>query len=245
MKLLRVMAVLMSVIASAASVRADANETVVLLHGLGRTSFSMARLAHDLKRDGYEVVNLTYTSRSQSLEEIATVWLPRQLATHAGAGKPRLHFVTHSMGGIVVRLWLSKCGAPANLGRVVMLAPPNAGSELSDRGQSFAPFRWATGKNGVRLTTAEDALPTALGAWPERGPGRELGIIAGDRSLNPWMARRLPLPNDGKVAVARTHLSGETDHITLPYSHTWLAWHARTITQVRAFLRDARFSRSE
>ena len=240
-------------------------DTVVLLHGLGRTSVSMARLAHALARKGYRVVNLSYPSRTRSLEEIATQWLPEKLEqaarrdgeTWPGAVPARLHFVTHSMGGIVVRLWLRDCGAPENLGCVVMLAPPNAGSEISDRLENFAPFRWFTGANGRRLTTAPDALPATLGAWPLARAARSadaqgrvsnfaargrLGIIAGDHALNPLLAAWLPGPSDGKVSVARTHLAGERDHIVVPYSHTWLAWRKETIAQVSAFLRTGAFA---
>ena len=248
-------------------------DTVVLLHGLGRTSFSMAPLARSLEREGYRVVNLSYPSRTKSLEALATEWLPAELERGVGmkrsagfqpatvnqpagmpalqeGGAPRLHFVTHSMGGILVRLWLQEQGVPPNLGRVVMLAPPNAGSEVSDRLDSFPPLRWFTGENGRRLTTRPDALPATLGAWPpagsqldEAGAKRgELGVIAGSRSLNPLMSAWLPSPNDGKVTVAATHLAGETDHLVLPYSHTWLGWRSETISQVKAFLRDGRFS---
>lgn len=226
---------------------AAARDTVVLLHGLGRTSFSMSHLAAELGREGYRVVNLSYPSRTKSLEQLATQWLPEQLAalgasTAAGSGlaSARVHFVTHSMGGIVVRLWLRECGAPANLGRVVMLAPPNSGSEISDRLERFPPFRWFTGANGRRLTTEPDALPRSLGAWPEERVA--LGVIAGDRALNPLMAAWLPAPNDGKVTVASTHLAGERDHVVVPYSHTWLAWRRGAIAQVKAFLRDGKFA---
>ncbi|HUR57126.1 MAG TPA: alpha/beta fold hydrolase [Opitutaceae bacterium] len=211
-------------------------ETVVLLHGLGRTRFSMARLACELERDGYRVINLSYPSRTQSLEENATKWLHAQLAQ---VQTPRLHFVTHSMGGILVRLWLSEHGAPANLGRVVMLAPPNAGSEVSDRLTSFPAARWLVGPNMGRLTTAPDALPATLGPWP--ATAGELGVIAGDRPMNRLMAAFLPAPSDGKVTVASTHLAGERDHVVLPYSHTWLGWRAETIGHVKAFLRDGKF----
>jgi triacylglycerol lipase len=244
-------------------------ELVVVLHGMGRTRWSMARLAGALGREGYRVVNVSYPSR-RAVESLAAEWLPAQLAAaHAGAA-PRVHFVTHSLGGIVVRAWLREAGAPENLGRVVMLAPPNAGSEIAERLGPWAPYRWFTGANGARLGTGATALPQTLGAWPARGadkrrsetgatspqtldawpaggvasaPGAgELGVIAGDRSLNPLLAALLPRPNDGKVTVAATHLAGETAHVTLPYSHTWLAWRSVTIARVKSFLRTGRFA---
>lgn len=217
-------------------------DTVVLLHGLGRTRWSMSPLATALARDGYHVVNLTYPSRTVPLETLARDWLPAQLRAHA-ADASRVHFVTHSMGGILVRLWLRECGTPANLGRVVMLAPPNAGSELTDRLNAFPPFRWFTGENGRRLGTAATALPATLGPWsvPSSATFGELGVIAADRSLNPLLSALLPGPDDGKVTVARTHLTGETDHIVLPFTHTWLAWRTATARQITAFLSTGRF----
>lgn len=213
-------------------------DTVVLLHGLGRTRCSMAWLAHELRKDGYAVINASYPSRTQPIETLAAEWLPAQL--RGVAPHSRVHFVTHSMGGILLRVWLRDAGPPVFPGRVVMLAPPNAGSELTDRLAGFAPFGWFTGVNGRRLGTGATALPRALGAWPAAGP--PLGIIAGGRSVNPLLGAALPPPHDGKVSVAATHLTGETAHLVLPFSHTWLAWRRETIGQVKAFLRAGRFA---
>ncbi len=212
-------------------------ETVILLHGLGRTGGSMWLLAHSLRRDGYHVIAPSYPWRTQSLPQLAGTWLPAQLTALAGA--PRIHFVTHSMGGILVRAWLREQGAPANLGRTVMLAPPNAGSEIPDRLAGYAAFRWLVGGNGPLLGTAPDSLPRSLGPWPAEAG--DLGIIAGNQPLpgltNDW----LPAPHDGKVSVASTHLAGERAHLVLPFSHTWLGWHRATAAQVKRFLRDGRF----
>jgi len=225
--------------------------TVVILHGLGRTHWSMMRLAAALEHDGYRVVNLSYPSRTLPLEALADDWLPRQLRETGADAAPHLHFVTHSMGGIVLRLWLRDRGVPANLGRVVMLAPPNAGSEVSDRLNTFAPFRWFTGINGRRLGTQPADLPRTLGSWPAATSSGgippaagALGIIAGDRTLNPLFSAWLPGPNDGKVTVASARLVGMADFLVLHHSHTWLAWQADTIEQVLAFLRTGRFRHS-
>jgi pimeloyl-ACP methyl ester carboxylesterase len=219
-------------------------DTVILLHGLGRTSASMSRLASALEREGYRVVNTSYPSRGQPIESLATEWLPAQLrsiplAAAEEAANPKIHFVTHSMGGIILRLWLRERGVPSNLGRVVMLAPPNAGSELTDQLMSFAPYRWFTGANGQRLGTGPTDLPRSLGAWP--AVTSDLGIIAGNSPINPFTASRLPGPSDGKVTVATTHLAGERDHLVVPYSHTWLGYRSETIAQVIAFLREGKF----
>jgi len=213
--------------------------TVVLLHGLGLRSWAMARLAGALKADGYRVINLSYPSRTLPLDQLASDWLPAQLRAAQLQPTDRVNFVTHSMGGIVVRLY--RRDHPADhLGRVVMLAPPNQGSEVVDQLNAFAPFRWFTGVNGRRLGTEATSLPNTLGAWPA-GAG-ELGVIAGDRSLNPVFSAWIPGPNDGKVAVARTRLEGMTDFIVVHHSHTWLQWCDDTFTQVRAFLQQGKFA---
>ncbi len=250
----RLLAVLLLALMPATAARAE-KETVVLLHGLGLGGWAMARLGSALTREGYHVVNLSYPSRTVPLEILARDWLPAQLAAHGTdpVDTPRLHFVTHSMGGILVRAWLDeqrRAGIPfpAHLGRVVMLAPPNAGSAVPDKLEKFPPFRWFTGVNGRRLGTAPTSAPNTLGPWPAaapdpaRRPGSgELGVIAGDRSLNPLFSCWLAGPDDGKVAVASTHLAGEHAHLVLHHSHTWLQWRADTARAVSTFLRTGRF----
>jgi hypothetical protein len=211
----------------------------VLLHGLGLGSWAMKRFETALKRDGYHVVNLSYASRTLPLEQLATDWLPRVLRETGADTAPRLHFVTHSMGGILLRLYL-RDHAAANLGSVVMLAPPNAGSEVVDHLVNFPPFRWITSVNGRRLGTGPDSLPRSLGPWPEK-TGR-LGIIAGNRTFNPLFSAWIHSPNDGKVSVASARLAGMNDFLVLPHSHTWLQWRGDTIAQTLAFLRTGRFA---
>jgi triacylglycerol lipase len=219
-----------------------AAETVVILHGLGRTQWSMAHLASRLGREGFEVVNLSYPSRTVPVETLANEWLPARLRESGAATATRMHFVTHSMGGIMLRQWLATQPAPANLGRVVMLAPPNAGSEVVDRLAAFPPFRWFTGINGRRLGTRVGDVPRSLGPWPPGAP--PLGILAGDRSLNPLFSAWLPGADDGKVAVASARLAGMSDFLVLHHSHTWLAWHRDTAAQIRHFLRSGQFDRA-
>lgn len=215
---------------------------VVLIHGLGLGSWAMKRVERGLRADGHRVVNLSYDSRRVPLEELCTRWLPAELSAHhveLGADAPPLHFVTHSMGGIVLRGWLDHAGAPPALHRVVMFAPPNRGSSLVDRIGTWRLFRWTTGVNGVRLGTGADSFPNQLGAWPKHV---QLGILAGDRPINPLLAHWTGGPGDGKVRVADTHLAGMTAHRVLPHSHTWIQYRRAAISQVRAFLRHGTFS---
>ena len=219
------------------SARAD---TVVLLHGLGRGPASMLPVARSLRRAGYEVVNIGYPSQRDSIGELAERALDPVFASAPSGGK--IHVVTHSLGGILMRRYLSEHGLPASLGRVVMLAPPNSGSEIVDRLAGWRSYAWVNGPAGLDLGTTPDCAPLALGPLPAEA---EVGVIAGDFSWNPLFSALIPGPDDGKVAVARTHVAGERDHLTLPYSHTWLMNRSETRRQVLAFLRDGRFDHGE
>ena len=218
-----------------ASAQTDPRETVVLLHGVAMPAFIMHRVARSLKREGYRVVNLSYPSRTLPIEQIAADYLPAQLAAQGVANAPRLHFVTHSMGGLVLRLYL-RDHRPANLGRVVMLGPPNHGSRAADHAAQHAFFRLVSGRNIARLGTGPQAIVRTLGP-----ADYELGIIAGNRSNNPLFSRWLGAPNDGAVAVESARLEGMKDFIILPYSHTPMLWRTVALAQVSAFLRQGHF----
>lgn len=215
---------------------ASAADSVVLLHGLGRGPASMWPLARSLAREGYHVVNVRYPSQRAPIPALAEQALG---PVFGGARGGRVHIVTHSLGGILVRQYLHVHGVPASLSRVVMLAPPNQGSEIVDRLAGWRLYAWINGPAGLALGTSPASTPAALGPLP---PGVEVGVIAGDATWNPLFSALIPGPDDGKVAVARTHIAGEADHIKLPYSHTWLMNRAATHRQVSVFLREGRFT---
>jgi len=211
-----------------------------MLHGLCRTSHSMAKMECALTNAGFKVRNVNYPSRTASIQQLADDAIGKAVVACQQDGAKKIDFVTHSLGGILVRSYLARHSVPS-LGRVVMLAPPNQGSAVADRLRHFPPFRWFTGVNGARLGTGADALPRALGPWPD---GIDLGIIAGNRTLNPLFSAWLDGANDGKVSVTSTHLAGMHDHLVLPHSHTWLQWRADTARAVSRFLQHGRFGSS-
>lgn len=210
------------------------DECVVLLHGLARTAASMNSVQKHLQANGYQVVNQGYPSRRETIETLAAETIPEALARCPKDSK--VHFVTHSMGGILLRAYLSRHELSA-LARVVMLGPPNEGSEIVDYLGDLPGFGLLNGPAGKQLGTAPSDVPKTL------GPVRfQLGVIAGTRTLNPLLSQFLPNPDDGKVSVASTKVEGMSDFIALPVSHPLMMNNAAVMTQISAFLEMGRFN---
>lgn len=210
-------------------------DLVVVLHGMGRTKLSMACLASRLEQQGYDVLNFSYPSIRSSVTD-STTYLHQELQSRLPARAGRVHFVTHSLGGIVVRAYL-KQHPPANLGRVVMLSPPNQGSEVVDRLRDNFLYRLATGPAGQELGTEESSIPNTLG-----DVGFPLGVITGGRSFNPLFSAWIAGPNDGKVSVQRAKVSGMTDFLVVPHSHSFIMRSSAVARQVVHFLAHGKFS---
>lgn len=197
----------------------------------------MEKMGDALTAAGYSVDNRAYPSREDGIMDLAEVTIAAALATPEAREATCVHFVTHSMGGILVRAYLSR-HRPDNLGRVVMLAPPNAGSEVVDSLRAWWIYQWLNGPAGQELGTDADSVPNMLG--PVDFP---LGVIAGDRSINWINSMMLPGPDDGKVTVERTRIEGMTDHLVMHVTHPTIMKHPGVISQTLAFLKDGRFER--
>ena len=227
-----------------------AADCVVLIHGLNRSDLSFVVMQKILQRHGYEVVVQSYPSTEADLFVLAEQTLPRAFdACEADI----VHIVAHSIGAILVRIWLAQdrldvpvdqagLTGPAaqdrrvRLGRVVMLAPPNQGSEVVDVFGDMRFFSWLNGPVSQQLGTDGVAPVLPQARYP-------LGVIAGSRSVNPLFSALIPGRDDGAVSVAATALKGMTDHITLPVTHSFLMNNPLVLYQVLWFLRQDAFAR--
>ena len=210
-----------------------AAEVVVLLHGYGRSERAMRPLARRLEAQGYRVESVRYHSFDGSPEDLVAEVDAELAACCAQAA--RLHFVAHSLGGLVLRAWLAEHPEP-RLGRVVLLGPPNRGSELADLALRLRPIHRIVGPTALALGTSGASFPSTL------GPAQfECGVVAGNRSRNPlgsWLIRD---DDDGVVGVASTRLDGMADWIVLAVSHNSLLRSRAVAEQTAHFLANGRF----
>jgi pimeloyl-ACP methyl ester carboxylesterase len=211
-------------------------DTVVLLHGLGRTAGSMVYMAERLAAAGYHVVNIPYPSRQQSIEALVEN-LQNSLADCCLHSASRLHFVTHSLGGILVRAYLSN-SRPDNLGRVVMLSPPNQGSDVVDFFGENRLFAYFFGPAAAELGTDPNSLPNRLGP-----ADFEVGIITGDRTIDPISSWIIDGDDDGKVSIERAKLEGMAAFQVVHVSHAFIMKDAGVVNEVISFLQNGRFSK--
>ncbi|MGF7150823.1 pimeloyl-ACP methyl ester carboxylesterase [Sphingomonas zeicaulis] len=214
--------------------------SVILLHGIWALPVMMAPMEWALRRRGYRTFNPMYRSRAHSVDRIVAALHPR-FERFAAANPGPIHFVTHSMGSLVLRAYVTR-HRPAWIGRAVMLGPPHAGSPWVDLARGLRVSGLCLGPSADLLDRRRNALlESALGAidFP-------VGIIAGTRSILPFVTSRLMgEPNDGKVAVSATHLPGQSDHIVLPVGHSAMPHDRETIRQTLAFLERERFDRAD
>lgn len=216
-------------------------ECVILLHGLGRTYRAMKDMARAMEREGYIVANVDYPSTEFMAEELAGTALPQGVTECRTKGATTIHIVTHSLGGVLTRYYLKNQELP-ELGRVVMLSPPNSGSEIPETFSDTWLFNLVMGPVFAQLKSSEDSFVNRLG--PVSFP---LGIITGNKSVifDRYFSTIIPGEDDGKVSVERAKVEGMTDFIVLPYTHTYIMEKEEVIQQTIHFLRNGLFHHDE
>ena len=207
---------------------------VILLHGLARTSSSMTAIEERLLEQGYGVINDGYLSRDASIEELAEIAIAP--AIQKCNDYDEINFVTHSLGGILVRQYLSRHEIP-KLKHVVMLGPPNQGSEVVDKLNKVPGFQFINGDAGLQLGTGELSVQNKL------GPANfDVGIIAGTQSINLILSTFIPGVDDGKVSIESTKLEGMNDHIEMATTHTFMMKNEKVLEQVTHYLSNGKFT---
>jgi pimeloyl-ACP methyl ester carboxylesterase len=212
-------------------------DRVVLLHGTGRTPRSLRGLEKRLQRAGFQTHNQAYPWRRLDIVGLANYVADALDAEGIFNGCNRLHFVTHSMGGLVAACLLGRLRSriPVEVGRVVMLGPPLRGSEVADALSGCAAYKWLYGPAGQDLTTRSALLEGIR-------PDYALGVIAGTVGW-PYPSGVLFIrgAHDGRVSVERTQWQGMKDHIRLPVTHSFMPSAPLVHHQVLHFIETGSF----
>jgi triacylglycerol lipase len=210
-------------------------ECVILLHGLGRTAASMEKIKKKLAEAGFLVWNQTYPSRKFTIEELAESHIIKGLRQCQDWGATRIHFITHSLGGILVRDYL-QTHKIRKLDKIIMLAPPNHGSEVADKLKGNFFFKRIMGPAGQQLGTGKTDKPKSFKPIPGT-----IGILAGIKSYEPWFSWIFNGTNDGKVSTEAAKLEEMDDFLLVNHGHTFIMNGDDVIEQILHFLGNSRF----
>ena len=202
------------------------NQTIILLHGMGRTQVSLLILQKRFEKQGYTVLNFPYLEIGSSFQELTEKF---RLYVQTEVKTKEYYFVAHSLGNIIIRNGFKKGYRPGLKG-IVMLAPPNQPAHLAKILKDFPLFKWRTGESGQILSQKKfyESLPV---------PGVPFGIIAGNKGHNLTFNE----PNDGVVVVSSTKLRGSSDWIVLNHSHTFIMNAEDTFAACLHFIKKGKF----
>lgn len=212
-------------------------ECVVLVHGLWRSGFAMRSIASNLEDNGYQTVSVDYPSTQSKIPELVQGYLLTSYEECKQTGAKKIHLVSHSMGGILIRQFLQNHSLPKG-SKVVMLSPPNQGSELSEKFGSSWWYQWVVGPAGVSLSNTQQGIISKLDAIDE-----PVGIIAAYRDWSVWPNSWLPQPNDGTVSVESMKLAEMDDFILVNSGHAMMRFSDLVQSQIRQFLAVGEFAR--
>jgi pimeloyl-ACP methyl ester carboxylesterase len=203
------------------------NAEVILVHGLWFGAWAMARLARKLRAAGFEVRRFAYPSTAGQLDAHSRQLL--EFARQSGSG--RLHFVGHSLGGLVCLHMLNE-NPELPSGRVVLLGSPLDGSTIARRSQRIPGGEKLLGQVKTALENGYGKLPS----------DRQTGMIAGTRAIGlGLLLGGAGTPGDGTVAVTETRTTGLKDHLLLPVTHTGMLYSAEVARQTAYFLQTGSF----
>jgi len=212
-------------------------ECAILLHGLGRTAVSMGKIEKKLGESGFRVWNRTYPSRNFTIEKLAELHITEGLRKCQDWGAARIHFITHSLGGILVREYL-QTHKIQKLDKIIMLAPPNQGSEVADKLKGNFFFKLIMGPAGQQLGMGKTDKPKTFKPIPGA-----IGILAGIKSYDPWFSWIFNGPNDGKVSIDAAKLEEMGDFLLVNHGHTFMMNGDDVIEQILYFLRNSKFKK--
>ena len=215
-------------------VNTNSNECVILLHGILRTEATMQKMSSELEKQGYATVNQGYPSTKYKIERLSITAISTALKK-CPVDTEKVHFIGYSMGGLLIRYYLSNNQLP-KLGRVVMLGTPNQGSEVADTFKNQQWYKTMYGPAGQQLVTKNNQFLEKLAPI-----NYELGIIAGSQSIDPVSSTVIPNRDDGKVSIASTKVKGMKQHIVLPVNHTFMVLNHKVISDVISFLAKGEF----
>ncbi len=222
---------------SSASLGADQNpQWVILLHGLGRTKRSMNKIRKELARAGYSTINQGYPSTRHDIARLSDRYLRPAVEQCLQQKASKIHLVSHSMGGLLIRQYLQSHTLPPE-SRIVMLSPPNQGSEVAEFLKNYSIYQWILGPAAQQLGTT-DRPYEKYSSIPY-----EVGIITGNVSSDPWFGKLIPGANDGKVSVERAKLPGMNDFLVIRAGHTRIMQSKLATQQILNFLRFGHFQR--
>ena len=210
-------------------VRENDDDAVILLHGLWRSLWAMEPMAQFLHQHGYQSINVPYPSFRKPIDELAGL-IHQAIQLHGGQRK--VHFVTHSLGGVLARELLQMM-PPEQAGRIVMLAPPNQGSEIIDWALRYKPLAHTLGPAGAKLgsnTLEAPQLPNEI----------DSAVIMGKKSRIPFFRRLHDNDNDGIVSVERGKIEGMNEFHVMDTDHTFIASDPRVMELTLKFLREGK-----
>jgi len=212
--------------------------TVVLLHGLARSDSSFKKMENSLQKEGYKTCNISYPSTKHSIEILVSKYVLPNIKRCLGGKDITVKFVTHSMGGILVR-YLATQEINFRIEKVVMLSPPNKGSEVVDELGGLWLFRAINGPAGLQLSTNNESMPNTL------GPAEfELGIITGNQSINWILSSMIDGVDDGKVSIESAKLEGMKDFLVIEATHPFIMKNDIAIEQTKYFFKNTKFNHS-